>query len=556
MTTQGVNPEEFNGGEAVTGAVTLDSRFPAILLPENALWPVRLHDEAVREAAAEMLPKLMETLSVPIQPATQRQLHNIFDDNPHHRRMPWTSSMADDGSLTFSTGAYLGPKDERGAQRIYYGINYTFDQNGRLTKYETIEDEHSYDRGRPNYQEFLKYDDQGYLTERLTWAKYDSTVIDRFDYADTTEGGKTPVAMTRSLKVQANYESVDSEPMPVDLANYEEWLETNPNGFRSASKEELEPQELHLDDFKVSEDRRGILFSHPEQLEHALVMYGEGTYPTPGTETALEHNEEVFLESSGPLGAMLFSASARSGDMSEFVRTRITDEVQKKWNAVQKSKKSDAAERVHFSFDYDGAGHFHKTNGEVEITKAGLELTLSAAYVGDQVEDRLASALDKKRGLRSATIEVPINQTENEGYFLVDVKAACEKLGIPVTDSQIWSYFMEYLSDSDDPTVQHNRRWGRRPALWQDEANGVSVLLATTAHDYDSKVDLDKFFGHDATSIWGPLPKNVRHLEHRSDTTPKIQIIIEPSGNPFDEDTTKKADETIRSYMSKLEQTT
>jgi hypothetical protein len=45
--------------------------------------------------------------------------------------------------MVYSTAAYLGPKDEKGSQPIYYGINYTFDDNGRMVKREYIDDEGS-----------------------------------------------------------------------------------------------------------------------------------------------------------------------------------------------------------------------------------------------------------------------------------------------------------------------------------------------------------------------------------------------------------------------------
>jgi hypothetical protein len=555
MTTSGVNPEDYpKGGEFVDEAITLDSRFPQLTMPRDTMWPLRLHDEATRAVVAEVLPELVTALSEPIKPATTDQLHDLFATNPHKRRLPWHYKEDGEG-LTYTTGAYEGQTDSKGSTRLYDGINYQFDSNGRMVKFEIIEGERSYNAHRPRYQEFLTYDDEGYLTERTTWGYIEPTITDRFEYIVDETGRKTPAKMTRTQKVKGDsYSYEDSDPMTVDLANYEEWLATNPNGFTALTREQLSPKELEITDFSVSEYRKGVLFAHPEQLEHALVMYGDGSYPTPGGETALEHNDTAFAEAHGSLGGALFSLAARSGDMREFVSSRITDKVQDKYKQVQKSRKSDASERVHFSFDYDGAGHFHKTSGEVSITKEGLELTLSAAYVGDKVEDQLASALQMKRGLRSAAIEIPINQTEREGYFFVDIQAACERLGIPVADGAVEDYLRAYTFENEDaPTNSYDRKYGKQPALWEDPATGVTVDLVTERHDYDSDTDLDNYYGHDTTALWGPLPKEVRRVSEGK-ATPKLRILVKPTGNPFSEETTQRTDEIVRSYMSRLEQ--
>lgn len=555
MTTSGVNPEGFpKGGEFVDEAITLESRFPQIVMPRDNMWPVRLHDEATKVVVAEVLPELVTALSEPVKPATVNQIQGLFATNPHDRRMPWTSRQTDEG-LTYSTAAYEGREDANGSTPIYYGINYTFDPNGRLVKREYVEGERSYQRHQPNFQEFLTYDDEGFLTERTTWGYIEPTITDRFEYAVDEEGRKTPAKMTRTQKVKGDgYKYEDSDPMTVDLANYEDWIATNPNGFTALTKEQLSPKELEITDFPLSEYRKGVLFAHPEQLEHALVMYGDGSYPAPGDETALEHNDNAFAEAHGSLGGALFSLATRSGDMREFVSSRITGKVQEQWKRVQKSRHKDAEERVGFSFDYDGAGHFHKTHGDVSITKAGLELNLSAAYVGDKVEDQLASALRMKRGLRSAKIEVPINQTERDGYFFVDLQAACERLGIPVTEGAVENYLRAYTFENEDaPKSSYDRKYGQQPVLWEDAATGVTIDLVTERHDYDSDTDLDNYYGHDSTALWGPLPKEVRKVSEGK-ATPKLRILVKPTGNPFSEEATQRTDEIVRSYMSRLEE--
>jgi hypothetical protein len=557
MTTSDVNPEGYpKGGEFVNEVHALNSRFHEIVMPRDTMWPVRLHDEATRAVVSEVLPGLVATLSEPIKPATKDEIHGIFATNPYERQQPWHFTEDGEG-LTYTSGACKGLTDARGSTPFYDRMNYQFDSNGRVVKFEAIEGEGSYNAHRPRYQEFLTYDDEGYLTQRKTWGYLEPTTIDRFEYTVDESGRKIPVKMARTLKVQDDsYNYKDSAPMTVDLANYKEWIATNPNGFTVLTREQLDPKELEINGFNVSESRKGIRFAHPEQLEHALVMYGDGSYPTPGGETALEHNDKAFAEGSS-LGGALFSLIARSGDMREFVHDRITSKVQDEWDQLQKKRSKTVSESVYFGFDYDGAGNFHKTNGEVTITNDGVELTLSAAYVGDQVEDQLASALRMKRGLRSASIEIPVNQTERDGYFFVDIKAVCDRLGMPVTERDVVDYIEDYLGNDKDapkaPYQRYSKHGTRQPVIWQDEVNGVSVLLATEQHDYDSSTDLDKFFGHDDVSIWGPLPKEIRRVSSNKKNTPKIMIIVEPTGDPFDEETTRRTDEIIRSYMTKIQ---
>ena len=559
MSVKKARQENFpQGGEGITDEVTLASRAPSIVMPNDSMWPMKLHDEEIFAAAGEALPLLVKALSTPIEPVSKDQIQAIFAKNPHGSRTPWRFQELEDGKYSYSREAYEGNKNPAdGSTPLHYGINYVFDQKGRIVQFEYIDGDWSYDRGHPNYQEFLIYDEDGYLAERSTWSKFmHPPITDKFEYSIRPDGSRSLQTMIRTIKTQGgSFGYKDGEPMSVDLANYQEWLAKNPNGFTRVAKTELEPQDLVLKDFEVSEHRRGILFPHPEQLELALVMYGSGSYETPGGETALEHNDKVYAEGSA-LGGFLFSTFTRSQDMSEFVGRRIMDDVNRKWELVQKSRDDDASDRVHFSFDYDGAGHFHKTSGEVQITKTGLELTLGAAYVGDRVEDDLASALIKKRGLRSASIEIPVNQTQRDGYFLVDLQAVCERLGISVSDSDMKEFLGEYLGEGEFERSSYDRIYGKQPVLWQDAAHGIRVVLETQRKDYDADVDLDLFFGHDEASIWGPLPKDIRHLnDDGKGYTPKIKIIVEPRGNPHDEETTQRTDDIVRSYMMKLEKT-
>jgi hypothetical protein len=353
--------------------------------------------------------------------------------------------------------------------------------------------------------------------------------------------------MTRTSRV----DGVDTKPITVDLAHYQDWLENNPNGFARVEKESLEPHELHIDDYSVREYRSGIQFAHPEHLEHALVMYGTGNL---SGETAQRYDEKVYTKEGGPIGGALFAFAGR-GDIPEFVRTNIMEGVSTAWETVQNSKNPNASERFYRSFDYDGVGQFHKSSVEVTVTKSGVELHLSAAYVGDKVEESLAKALGKDRGLRSTTIEVPVNQTDRDGYFLVDVTEACKKMGLPVSEDEAGKYLTEWFEayQRQSEKGSYDAKYGERPILWEDASKGITVSLDFERDDIDADVDLQQFFSADDKAIWGPLPKDVRHPEKdKRASYPKIRVLVQPQGNPYDAGTSQQVSDTIHDFTSKF----
>lgn len=519
--------------------ITLNSRAVFTPMPDDPMWPVKLHDQSVLEAAGKALPVLYEELSMPVEPATKDQVQRLFSRNPHRRLRPWVLHEEKDGTYSFYSDPYAIERSSD-TRDLYAGIKYVFDINGRLVQKEHIEGDWSYDRGRSRYQEFFSYDESGYLIQKTTWGKTSPTTTDRFEYRSTSDGKKIPTKMTRTI--QRGDSDQECKPMIVDLDNYKKWLEENPYGFKALSKDDLNPQELRMNDFTVHETRSGISFKHPEQLEHALVIYGDGTYLK--GETALNHDEKEYMNSYGPDAAKLFSAFARHGNMYDFVHSRIMVEALEKWKEVQASATVDASDEIYFSFDYDGAGNFHKTGGNIQITKHGLELTLHAAYVGNKVEEDLATAVGKTRGIRSITIEIPVNQTDNEGYFLIDLEAVSNQLRLSLTKDQIRSYLDQaYGVDSPDSFTRRPRH------IWQDD-KGVAVDLNIERRDYDSDAPLDVFFRHDETSIWGPMPKNINGDDRKN--SPKIIVSVEPSGDRFEEGTDLRAKAIAKSYTDKL----
>jgi len=527
--------------------LTLESR--GVFYPEssNDMWPVRLHDEKIKQVVEESLPEMVQALSQPVEVVGKDKVQEIFRSGSVSKR-PRQWSFVDEKEGGYSMRS-MGFREKReGSEYIISGIKYTFDKNGRMTRLEYIDDDRqSYHTGQSTFSESFTYDKDGYLTQRSLWEQYKQPVVDRFDYATAPDGKKTPTLMTRTGRTDGK----DTKPITVDLSHWQDWLETNPNGFARVEKESLNPQELKIEGYTVNEHRSGIHFAHLEHLEHALIMYGTGNI---SGETAQRYNEKAYTEMGGPMGGALFAFAGR-GDMPKFVQEQIMERVSQAYEAVQNSRNPNASEKVYKSFDYDGVGQFHKTSVDVEVTKGGVELHLSAAYVGDQVEESLAKAMGQERGFRSATIEVPVNQTGRDGYFLVDVAEACKKMGLPVTDEQAGKYITEWFEayQGQAGKSSYEAKYGERPVLWEDPSKGVTATLDFTRDDYDADVDLQQFFSADERSIWGPLPKNIRSPEKDvKESYPQIRIVVKPQGDSYDPKTSQQINDTVHEITNKL----
>ncbi|MCW1908331.1 MAG: hypothetical protein KIH63_003240 [Candidatus Saccharibacteria bacterium] len=531
----------------------LEARMPFVPMPTDRMWPLRLHDAKVHAEAQEALPQIINALSQPVAAVSPEDVRAIFAQNPYDRQRPWTSS-GDDEQLSYVAQGYLGPEDERGGHDIFYGLQYDFDENGRVTRAAMVQDDRPGVSDLFNHQVLFEYDQNGHLVQQTTAAGLGGNYTDTFHYStDPMSGSIVPVEMTRTLLVHRADGSVgESLPMMVDLAHYDEWLATNPNGFHAIEQEAFRPHDLEAGDFRVDEYRRGIRFASPGELEQALIMYGNGTYATPGGQTAFEHNVDAFATSGGSWAAELFAEATTSGDMHAFVKGRITNAVRENWGWAQRPWRRSGTERnTHFNFDYDGLGNFHKTHGEISVGKSHVDLELRAAYVGDAVEDQLAAALGKQRGLRRMTLSVPVNQSDREGYFYVNVAEACELLGVPATNATI----ERYLDDAIMPGQTDSTRFDRdQPPLWADETHGVAVNFAPRLEDYDTRTDLRDMFRRDGATIWGPLPRDVLRVDPNKVYDPEFRIVVTPAGNPFDPEVMRQADEVMHGYVSRIGQ--
>ena len=179
-------------------------------------------------------------------------------------------------------------------------------------------------------------------------------------------------------------------------------------------------------------------------------------------------------------------------------------------NQVHEMLASTEGKKEHrFSFDYNGMGNFHQTMFTVASRQEGLELSFPSVLAANP-EPYLAAYLGKTRGFHYAKLDLPINQTQEPGYFAMDVKAACEVLGIPVTTQAIDAYFASY-SGQNNNTSRMDQLYGAQPTLWQDKEKGITVSFVAERIDYKTDEDLDKLFGHENGMVWGPIPKDTSY---------------------------------------------
>ena len=184
--------------------LSLESRGVFIPEPTNEMWPIRLHDEKIREIVEKSLPEMVQALSQPVEPAAKDKVQEVFrSGRASKRQRSWSYSDEKDGGYIISSRGFREKRD--GHDYIISGVRYAFDKQGRLAKLEYIDDEQqSYSRGQTTYSEIFAYDEGGYLTQRSIWEQYKQAVIDRFDYTAAPDGKKVPVLIKRIPRSSAS----------------------------------------------------------------------------------------------------------------------------------------------------------------------------------------------------------------------------------------------------------------------------------------------------------------------------------------------------------------
>lgn len=162
---------------------------------------------------------------------------------------------------------------------------------------------------------------------------------------------------------------------------------------------------------ECTEHEGGIPLPDLESVKGALQAFSEGR--TAGSNAT--RNE--LVKAGGGMAAIMMEMVQPSA--GSFVG-RLCEEME------QSLAQRDSFRR---GFDYDGVGSFFKSDVEVKRLEDGtFLLTLSAAYVGNEVEKGLAEYLDIQRGLWWTKLIVTLDAIEGDN-FKIDFDPINEKLG-------------------------------------------------------------------------------------------------------------------------------
>lgn len=160
----------------------------------------------------------------------------------------------------------------------------------------------------------------------------------------------------------------------------------------------------------TSERQGGIPLPTLQAVKDALSAYSMGY-----TKDSNATKQQLVADGGGMIAAMLPLVQQSP---SSFVR-QLCEHVEE---AI------DARGRYFRHFDYDGVGTFFKTSVEVErLEDASFLLRLSAAYVGNKVEEGIAGFLGVQRGLWRTTVDLTLDAREGE-RFAVDFDQIATRL--------------------------------------------------------------------------------------------------------------------------------
>lgn len=160
-----------------------------------------------------------------------------------------------------------------------------------------------------------------------------------------------------------------------------------------------------------TEYQGGIPLPDFESVKGALQAFSEGR-------TAGSHaGKQEFVANGGGMIAMMLEL-VQSGS-SRFV-DRLCDKIE-----ADLSFRSNS----HNSFDYEGPGPFFKcTVNVIRLEDDSFLLSLSAAYVGNTIEQGLADYLGVQRGLWRTSVSLKLDAAQGD-MFAIDFDPIMDKLG-------------------------------------------------------------------------------------------------------------------------------
>lgn len=255
MTIEAFPPTTYDTkGERNASPLGIDSRIPDIRLPEYPAWHVTLFDPQVLEAAKLSLPLLVERLSIPIPAATPVEIAELIGETPS--RYAFSCKVNEDGTYTYKSPSSRSPRQNDFYSptnlRSFDGKEYTFDQNGRVIRYDVVAGHgHGYLEGSVIESSRFAYDEMGYVIETSTSTgmkgSFLAGAVDYFDYSFDAQGKKVPAQTRRHFLIAPDrldydepYRETDDNPdLIIDLLDYESFLANNPNGYKWLPKEAI-----------------------------------------------------------------------------------------------------------------------------------------------------------------------------------------------------------------------------------------------------------------------------------------------------------------------------
>ena len=259
------------------------------------------------------------------------------------------------------------------------------------------------------------YDDDGYLVNIRQSQYGGGGHEDKIEYAQV-EGVKKPVRMIRRLfggKGGGNNPSDNmGSPISVDLQNLDA-LRAAPQPPQLPPIEEIKESPHGIKEVVVSENHSGIRCADWREVVDLLKKYGRGNYK--GGQATVKHDRSAYDQTYGEEGEMEF-ANDQQDELDDFIN--------KNFNTGENPVHSTGWEYDRW-FDYDGKGGLFKSAVRIRKIEDGYILNLRAAYVGDDVEEQLAQAVNKPRGMEQTSVRVWYNAGD---YFLVDFQQIIENL--------------------------------------------------------------------------------------------------------------------------------
>src|SRR3989344_3740391 len=296
-------------------------------------------------------------------------------------------------------------------------------------------------------------------------------------------------------------------PITVDLQNLDA-LRAEPQPPQLPPIEEIKEMSHGIREVVSSESHSGIKCADWKDVIDLLKKYGRGDYK--GGQATFEHDRIAYDQAYGEKGEVEFA------EKQEYESAEFVDE---NFNAGENPDHATGWEYNRW-YDYDGKGGFFKSGVRIRKTGDGYVLNLTATYVGDKVEEQLAQAANKPRGMKQASVRATFNADD---YFLVDFQEILENLyrgGLNI-EGQAEQLAADYASD----IMTSEGSWSSRPEVVLEEAEDFEVFIRAEIPDgdrffrtKDAKKDL---WQSSSGSVFGP-----KEIDEKDGTNTRLPSVV------------------------------